>query len=92
MALGLFSANDPFLVSTASYGLARIPGLNFIAFVFEAIFWIDIPISIPLVVWNPEFLAVAWIVVVGTAWWYLLSLEVEAPLKRSKHSDGLLAG
>jgi hypothetical protein len=79
-----------FGVSIASYGLARVPGLSFIAFVFEVIFWIDIPISIPVLVWNREFLAVAWIVVMGTAWWYALSLGVEALLKSFKDRRRLL--
>src|ERR1700722_12232906 len=74
-----------FCASIASYGLARIPGLQAFAFVLELIFWMDLPISIPVLVWNHEFLAMAWIVSAGTAWWYLVSLGIEARRKRSKN-------
>jgi len=68
-----------FLVSTTSYGLAMIPGLNSIAFVWMFTMVIDLPISLVsyFIGWRYPGIAVAWVIVAGTLWWYLLSRIAE---------------
>jgi hypothetical protein len=49
--------------------------LQFLAIVWSFIMLADLPISFPayLIAWRYGGLAIIWIIVAGTLWWYLLS-------------------
>jgi hypothetical protein len=51
------------------------PGLQFLAIVWEFVMLADLPVSLRAygLAWKYGWLAVMWIVVAGTLWWYLLS-------------------
>ncbi len=53
-----------------------IPRLQYLGIVSTYLTFLDFPISLVALalVWKYSTLAVAWILVVGTFWWYLLSL------------------
>jgi hypothetical protein len=65
--------------SIVSYFLAMIPALNFMAFVWQFIMLADLPISLVTMAIGFRYpgMAVVWMFVVGTLWWYLLSRIVE---------------
>jgi len=46
--------------------------------VWNALTFVDFPVSIVgiLLTWGPRWVALAWMVVAGTFWWYFLSLCV----------------
>src|SRR6266478_2861753 len=52
-----------------------IPSLHYIGILFTFVQVADLPISLPsyLIGWRYSALAVIWIFVAGTYWWYLLS-------------------
>jgi hypothetical protein len=56
-----------------------IPRLDFVVGVWPYLMLIDFPISIVTFVlaWKHSVLAGAWLIVVGTLWWYLLSRGAE---------------
>ena len=62
------------------------PNLQFLGIVQTYIVLIDLPISgvALMLAWKYGALAAAWIVVVGTLWWYLLSLGAQAFVRRLK--------
>jgi hypothetical protein len=68
-----------FVVSATSLLLARIPGLNFMAFGWTFVMIVDLPISLVsyFAAWKYPGIAMAWLIVVGTIWWYLLSKIIE---------------
>jgi hypothetical protein len=68
-----------FLVTTTSLVLERIPHLNFMAFVWMFAMVVDLPISLLayLVGWTYPTIAITWVIVAGTIWWYLLSRIAE---------------
>jgi hypothetical protein len=51
-----------------------IPGLQFLGILFTFIVFADLPISLPYYAlgWKYGDLAVSWILVAGTLWWYVL--------------------
>lgn len=55
-----------------------IPGLQQLGIVTSYIMLADLPISFvaDMIVWNYGYLAALWILIVGTLWWYLLSLGI----------------
>jgi hypothetical protein len=55
-----------------------IPRLDFLALVSTYLMFIDFPISLVTfaLAWKHSVLAGAWLIVVGTLWWYLLSRGV----------------
>jgi hypothetical protein len=78
------------VVSSTSLLLARIPGLNFMAFAWMFIMVVDLPISLfsYFAAWKYPEIAVAWVIVVGTLWWYLLSRAAELLLHLVAGRDG----
>jgi len=61
-----------------------IPSLQHLGMVSTYIMTVDLPISLVAValVWKHSALATAWISVVGTLWWYLLSRGAELVLRK----------
>ncbi len=61
-----------------------IPSLQYLGILFTFIQFADFPISLPAYIlgWKYPALAVIWIFVAGTFWWYLLGRGVEALLNR----------
>ncbi len=61
-----------------------IPALQPWAIVFELLWIADFPFSIVgfILAWQHPALAMIWMVVVGTLWWYALSRAAEAMWKR----------
>jgi hypothetical protein len=57
-----------------------IPALQPLGIVFEFLWFADLPISVVafILVWHHGVLAMIWMVIVGTLWWFLLSLGAEA--------------
>jgi hypothetical protein len=55
------------------------PNLDYLAIVWTYLMMTDFPISLVAIglAWKYAALAVAWMVVVGTLWWYLLSRAAE---------------
>jgi len=56
------------LLSSTSLLLARIPSLNFMAFAWMFVMFVDLPISLVsyFLSWKHSAFAVAWVVVAGT--------------------------
>jgi hypothetical protein len=56
-----------------------VPRVNYLAFAWTFVFIADFPISIiPFVlVWKYPLTGALWLIVVGTLWWYLLTLGAE---------------
>ncbi|SRR6266852_2284202 len=73
----------------ASYIGLVIPSLQYIGILFTFILVADLPISAPVyfLAWKYGVLAVVWIFVAGTFWWYLLSRGVEALVIRFFRRD-----
>ncbi len=63
-----------------------IPSLQYLGIVWTGIMLVDFPISLVALAlaWKYSALATAWILVVGTLWWYLLSRGAELLLLRFK--------
>jgi hypothetical protein len=63
-----------------------IPSLQYLGIVWGGIMLADFPISLVALAlaWKYSALAAAWILVVGTLWWYLLSRGVELVVRRFK--------
>jgi hypothetical protein len=61
-------------VSSGCYVLTLVPGLNFTEFLWTLILALDLPVSLPTYLIGRRYpgIAVAWIILVGTLWWYLL--------------------
>jgi len=61
-----------------------IPSLQYVGILFTFIVVADLPISLPFyaLAWKYGALAVIWIFVAGTFWWYLLSRGAKALLSR----------
>ena len=67
-----------------SYSGAVIPALGSLGILFTYVLIADLPVSIPayLLAWHYGALGMIWIVVAGTAWWYLLSRAAEKLVTR----------
>jgi hypothetical protein len=63
-----------------------IPRLDFLGTVWTYLMLIDFPISLVTfaLAWKHSVLAAAWLVVVGTLWWYLLSRVLGLVVRRFK--------
>jgi hypothetical protein len=75
------------LISMVGY---LVPRLQYLGIVWTGIMVADFPISLVALVlaWKYSALATAWILVVGTLWWYLLSRGAELVARRFKpHRD-----
>jgi hypothetical protein len=66
-----------------------IPRLQYAGTLFTFILLADLPVSAPAYAlsWKYGALAVIWIFVAGTFWWYLLSRGAEAMLNRFVRRD-----
>ena len=73
------------LISMVGY---LVPRLQYLGIAWTGIMLADFPISAVALAlalaWKYSALAAAWILVVGTLWWYLLSREAELVLRRFK--------
>jgi hypothetical protein len=80
-----------FVVSSTSLLLAHIPGLNFLAFAWTLTMMVDLPISLAsyFAAWKYPGIAVAWVIVAGTMWWYLLSKIAEVLFHLVARRDGV---
>jgi hypothetical protein len=78
------------LVSSTRLLLARIPSLNFMAFAWMFVMLVDLPISLVsyFLGWKHPGVALVWVIVVGTLWWYLLSKIVEVLFRLVAGRDG----
>jgi hypothetical protein len=72
------------LACAISYIGLLIPGLQFVGILFSFVLMADLPISIVtyMAAWKYPSLSLIWILVAGTAWWYLLGRGLEALLLR----------
>jgi hypothetical protein len=63
-----------------SYLGLLLPSLQHLGILFTFVLLADLPISLPgyFLGWKYSALAVIWIYVAGTLWWYLLSRGAEA--------------
>lgn len=63
-----------------------IPSLQYLGIVWAGIMLVDLPISLVAfaLAWKYSALATAWILVVGTLWWYLLSRGAELVVRKFK--------
>ena len=63
-----------------------ILSLQYFGLVWTYIMLVDLPISLVAfaAAWKYSALATAWILVVGTLWWYLLSRGAELVVRRLK--------
>jgi hypothetical protein len=79
-----------FFVSSTSLWLAQIPGLNFVAFAWTLTMMVDLPVSLVsyFAGWKYPGVAVAWVIVAGTLWWYLLSRTAEVLFHLVARRDG----
>jgi len=61
-----------------------IPSLQYLAILFTFIVLADLPISVPYyaLAWKYGGLAVTWIFLAGTIWWYVLSRAADTLLER----------
>jgi hypothetical protein len=61
-----------------------IPSLSYLGIVGMFVLLADLPVSVVCYIlgWKFPFFAQLWLVVVGTLWWYYLSLAVERLLWR----------
>jgi hypothetical protein len=69
------------LISMVAY---LVPSLQHLGIVWTGIMLVDLPIS-PVafaLAWKCSALATAWILVVGTLWWYLLSGGAELVVRK----------
>ncbi len=67
-----------------SYVGLLVPSLQHLGILFTFVQLADLPISLPayFLGWKYSTLAVIWIFVAGTLWWYLLGRGVQALLVR----------
>ena len=70
------------LACLISYIGLLIPGLQFVGILFTWVLLADLPISLVTYLVGMVYpaLGVIWILVAGTAWWYLLGRGLEALL------------
>jgi hypothetical protein len=63
-----------------------VPRLQYLGIAWTGIMVADFPISLVALAlaWKYSALATAWILVVGTLWWYLLSRGAEVVVRRFK--------
>jgi hypothetical protein len=63
-----------------------LPRLDFLPLVSTYLMFIDFPISLVTfaLAWKHSVLAGAWLIVVGTLWWYLLSRGIGLVVRRFK--------
>lgn len=63
-----------------------IPPLQFLGILGSVLTIVDFPLSIVAAIlsFRSDALAVAWVLIVGTCWWYLISLAVEQHLKKKR--------
>ena len=68
-----------------------IPSLQYLGIIWVFVMVVDLPVSALAYAlgWSHGAIAAAWIFVVGTAWWYLLSLGIESLIKRFKTRQSL---
>ena len=72
-----------------------IPSLQFLGIVWVFVMLIDLPVSsiAYALAWRYSMIGGIWIVVVGTLWWYLISLGIEKLTNRLRvkaHPDSHL--
>jgi len=69
-----------FFVCLTSYVGVIFPSLHYLGIIFSFVLLADLPISLPayIVGWKYSALAVIWIFVAGTFWWYLLGRAMQA--------------
>jgi hypothetical protein len=67
-----------------SYLGLLIPSLQYFGILFTFVLIADIPVSIPayLFGWKYSALAVVWVFIAGTLWWYWLSRAANALFTR----------
>jgi hypothetical protein len=68
-----------FLACSISYVGLLIPSLQFLGILFTYVLLADLPISLPayFLAWKYPVLAVTWVFVAGTLWWYLIGRAVQ---------------
>ena len=68
------------LACAISYVGLLIPSLQFFGILFTFVLLVDLPVSLPAygLAWEYPALAVTWVFVAGTLWWYLLGRAVQA--------------
>jgi hypothetical protein len=62
-----------------------IPGWIYLGDLFIPLIFLDLPFSgfaVGFMFANHGVLAVAWVVLAGTLWWFILSLEAESIVRR----------
>jgi hypothetical protein len=62
------------------------PNLDYLAIVWTYLMMIDFPISLVALglAWKYSALAAAWMIILGTLWWYLLSRGAEFAFRNLK--------
>jgi len=66
-----------------------IPGLQYLGILFTFILVADLPISVPYyaLAWKHGALAVTWIFLGGTLWWYVLGRGANALLEKLRRDS-----
>jgi hypothetical protein len=69
-----------------SYSGLVIRSLDHLLIIFTFILLIDLPVSLPAYAlgWGYPAIAVVWVVITGTLYWYLLSRGIEMLVERHK--------
>src|SRR5271154_348743 len=68
------------LACSISYVGLLIPSLQFFGILFTFVLLVDLPVSLPAygLAWKYPALAVTWVFMAGTLWWYLLGRAVQS--------------
>jgi hypothetical protein len=76
------------LISMVGY---LVPKLDYLGIVWTGILLVDFPISLVgfALAFKYSALATAWILVVGTLWWYLLSRGAELMVRRFRRHEAV---
>ncbi|HEY6267262.1 MAG TPA: hypothetical protein VIX11_03110 [Candidatus Acidoferrum sp.] len=82
----------PLLACFTSYVGLLIPGLQFLGILFTLVLLADLPVSLLAygLGWKYPALAVTWVFVAGTIWWYLLGRAVQAVFLGFTHRNAPL--
>ena len=77
------------LACSISYVGLLIPSLQFLGIMFTFVLLADLPVSLLAFAlgWKYPALAVTWIFVAGTLWWYLLGRAVQAAFLGFAHRN-----
>jgi hypothetical protein len=70
------------VASVSGYIGLLLPRFEFFGILFSFVLLVDLPVSLPAygLGWKHPVLALTWVFVAGTLWWYLLGRALESVL------------